>query len=188
MKKKEKDEIQINEKGEVKLKEACEKIFGFSAQYYGQITKSLDLPKGKKGLIPLAEVSKKLINHYKNLAKSQGSENLSFQRERLAKVNADTKIFQLKILQFKYIDVDLAEKYWREVIIAIKNNVEGTQSAFAKRLELCENDAASYLPEIKERDMQVLNECSEPDLEQIARDEGDLPNDFVIEDEVITEA
>ncbi len=95
---------------DVRLEEACKKVFGISSRRYRQWAAEGLVPPVVKGKIDFTKASKYIIEYYRRLAQGQGSQSLVEERARLAKINADTREIELKILRGDYVDVDRVEK------------------------------------------------------------------------------
>ena len=139
---------------DVRLEEACKKVFGISSRRYRQLADEGAVPPVEKGKIDILKSCKYLLEYYRRLAQGQGSMSLLDERVRLTKINVAIKEMEFKKTQGELIEADQVMQLWGKVIHAIKQKLLAVPVKLpplvfgAKSLSFIRNKVDNFIREV----------------------------------------
>jgi phage terminase Nu1 subunit (DNA packaging protein) len=151
----------------IALDALCPEIFGFSTRRYRQLAEEGILPKPVKGSLDLLKAVKAVIAYKDKLLEGSGSLDLTEERTRLTRIQADRKELDFKQATGELISTALTMTLYGAILQNVKTRATGMPTKLAPLLygrEMAEIKA------ILERHIdEMLNEFASPDLAATAR-------------------
>ena len=137
-----------------------------------QLVKDGILPRPVKGIYEPIACIHGYIDYLKKLAAGNGELSLTDERTRLTKYQADLAELELRKAHGELLETKIAMQLWAEVVSSTRQRLLGLPTRLAPVIVQLKT-----IPEIKDTVentiQEVLNELANPDLEGIARVEGD---------------
>lgn len=163
--------MKLNDIGYVNLKDLCEKVLGKDPRYVRTLSDQKKMPVVKNSKIHMVEACKAMIDYERFLARGQGSLNLTDERTRVAKINADTKELLYQRMKGELLEVKTLEKLLGRVLNYFKTSLLALKTTLTPDLQLCIT-APEKEKVIEKGIYETLKQFSIPDFETIARMEG----------------
>jgi phage terminase Nu1 subunit (DNA packaging protein) len=137
-----------------------------------QLVKDSILPRPVKGMYDPIACVHAYIDYLKKLAAGNGELSLTDERTRLTKYQADLAEIELRKAHGELIGTKKAMQLWGEVVTSTRQRLLGLPTRLASIVA-----QQKSIPEIKDiienAIQEVLSEFANPDLQRIARVEGD---------------
>lgn len=108
---------------DIKLEEACKKVFGITSRRYRQLANEGAVPPVVKGKIDILLACKHMLQYYRALAQGQGSMSLLDERVKISKIDRERKELELRRMRGELIEADRAMHLWGKVIHAIRQKL-----------------------------------------------------------------